>query len=220
MQEPEKPCSRCQLPQRLSAFSRHRGHPDGRASECKRCAGLAHARYRAGHAVQLRTYNSRYYQANRARLLAVERQRWEGKKDAINAKRRAQRAAATPAEKARARLKRQIRYQRGRQVEQARWRVFVVTHPDQRRENHARRRARKRGAPVVETIDRLAIYARDGGKCHLCHRQVSVHRFTLDHLVPLAHGGAHTALNLAVAHRRCNESRGTGFLPAQLRLLD
>ena len=85
--------------------------------------------------------------------------------------------------------------------------------------NQMLRYARQRNAPLIEKIDRLAIYIRDNGRCHICHHKVSLKTFTLDHLVPLARGGEHTARNQAVAHRTCNTKRGTGRLPAQLRLL-
>lgn len=47
---------------------------------------------------------------------------------------------------------------------------------------------------------RVAIYARDGGKCHLCHRQVSRHTFHLDHIIPRSKGGQASLDNLALAH--------------------
>ena len=41
---------------------------------------------------------------------------------------------------------------------------------------------------------------------------------TVDHLVPLVQGGEHVWENVALAHRRCNLSRGDRGL-AQLRLV-
>jgi hypothetical protein len=81
------------------------------------------------------------------------------------------------------------------------------------------RKARINGASIIEKIDRNAIYERDGGICHICHRKVSKKTFTLDHLVPVVHHGDHTAINIAIAHRGCNSRRGAGRIPAQLRLL-
>jgi 5-methylcytosine-specific restriction endonuclease McrA len=81
-----------------------------------------------------------------------------------------------------------------------------------------RRRARLRNAPRVEKIDRAHIIARDRGRCHICGLKVRVSERSLDHLIPLAHGGNHTEDNLALAHFRCNSRMGAGRLPAQLRL--
>lgn len=81
-----------------------------------------------------------------------------------------------------------------------------------------RRRARMIGNGY-EKVDRLAVYERDGGVCHICGKHVPVDVFTLDHLDPIAKGGAHVVTNLRVAHRVCNSRRGAGRLPAQLLLV-
>lgn len=81
------------------------------------------------------------------------------------------------------------------------------------------RRAKGKGSPEAEFIDRVEIYERDGGRCHICRHAVSRSDFTLDHLIPLSKGGNHTVLNVAVAHRKCNSQRATGRLPAQLILV-
>ena len=68
-------------------------------------------------------------------------------------------------------------------------------------------------------ITAIAIYERDGGKCHLCHRLVSRRTFSLDHIIPKSVGGPGTWENLALAHLRCNVKRGVGKkIPAQMRL--
>jgi len=54
--------------------------------------------------------------------------------------------------------------------------------------------------------------------CHICGKKVRRDRIQLDHLIPLSKGGPHTYENLAVSHPYCNQSRGDGRLPAQLRL--
>lgn len=87
------------------------------------------------------------------------------------------------------------------------------------RELARKRRARLAGAPVVETVDRAAIIARDKQRCHLCGKRVPLHDIDLDHIVPLAVGGEHTAANLAVSHSRCNRIKGTRPANDQLRLV-
>jgi 5-methylcytosine-specific restriction endonuclease McrA len=72
----------------------------------------------------------------------------------------------------------------------------------------ARKKARELGTPLVELVDRPAIVARDNSTCYLCHRQLSGLQITLDHVIPLTRGGAHTASNLRVACRSCNSSKG------------
>lgn len=84
-------------------------------------------------------------------------------------------------------------------------------------QRQALRNALQRGATHGVIVDRQAIIARDGSRCHVCHRIVR-EDITLDHLIPLSKGGIHNAQHLAVACRSCNAKRGDGRLPAQLRL--
>lgn len=74
------------------------------------------------------------------------------------------------------------------------------------------RRARIKGGSVDGPVDRQAIIARDGGRCHLCGGYPTGLDLTLDHVVPLARGGAHTEANLRVACRSCN-SRKAASVP-------
>lgn len=72
----------------------------------------------------------------------------------------------------------------------------------------ANRRARLAGARV-ESVRPSEIFDRDGYRCHLCGVEVLRRDASLDHLVPIVRGGAHARWNVATAHRRCNQRRGT-----------
>lgn len=95
--------------------------------------------------------------------------------------------------------------------------------PDRVREMEHRklaaRRARKAGAATVARIDRLAVFERDGWRCHYCRLPVDRGDAHLAHIVALARGGTHTLENVACSHAACNMADGTGRLPAQLRLI-
>ena len=76
---------------------------------------------------------------------------------------------------------------------------------------NASRRARERGAAVGETFTREEIFDRDGWICQLCLAPIDFRlsgrgRFApaLDHVVPLAVGGAHSRSNVQAAHSGCN----------------
>jgi 5-methylcytosine-specific restriction endonuclease McrA len=73
-------------------------------------------------------------------------------------------------------------------------------------------RGKRRDMP----IDKIG--ARDNWRCHLCKKKVVRRQASVDHLIPFAMGGSDNETNLALAHKRCNFSRGAGRLPAQLRL--
>lgn len=73
------------------------------------------------------------------------------------------------------------------------------------------RRALKKTNGAVERIDPLQVYERDGWICGICGKRVRreceyPHPMSpsLDHIVPLAHNGAHTLSNVQLAHRKCN----------------
>lgn len=93
-----------------------------------------------------------------------------------------------------------------------------------RRSARAARRARERAARR-ESFSVLAVFERDGWRCHLCGKQVlrsarvpHPKAPTIDHLVPLAAGGDHTRANVATAHFLCNSLRGARG-SAQLALI-
>lgn len=83
-----------------------------------------------------------------------------------------------------------------------------------------RRRAWKRGAGY-ERFTRKSIYERDGWLCKLCGDPVDRSddpdphlRPSLDHILPLARGGAHSRSNVQCAHWICN-SRKAAKLPQE-----
>lgn len=86
---------------------------------------------------------------------------------------------------------------------------------DARRTAKAKRRAKMRGA-VADSIDPIAVFERDGWRCHLCKRKTKRSlRGTwqpmapeLDHIVSLSAGGQHVWSNVACACRECNHAKG------------
>ena len=64
------------------------------------------------------------------------------------------------------------------------------------------RRTRTRGAA------RAAVLERTGGRCYLCGRALDPSAFDVDHVHPLAAGGAHAPANVAPACPTCNRRRG------------
>lgn len=91
-----------------------------------------------------------------------------------------------------------------------RWRI---AHPDLARSYHQRYRARKMAA-TVERFTHAEIFERDGWHCYLCSTAIDpalAHphplSVSLDHVVPLIRGGAHSRANVAAAHLTCNTSK-------------
>lgn len=65
---------------------------------------------------------------------------------------------------------------------------------------------------------RLSVWNRTGGRCWLCGSPVEFALYTIDHVLPLSHGGpARDLRNLLPAHRVCNERRANRHpLPHEL----
>jgi 5-methylcytosine-specific restriction endonuclease McrA len=88
----------------------------------------------------------------------------------------------------------------------------------------AKKRARKRAA-FVENVDPIAVFERDGWRCHLCGLKTmrSLRGTTdplapeLDHILPLSRGGEHSYTNTACACRTCNQRKGAAVV-GQMRL--
>lgn len=86
---------------------------------------------------------------------------------------------------------------------------------DRRRSNDQARRARKRGNPVTSAALIGEIIERDGLLCGACGVGVDLSLAwpdpfskSVDHIVPLARGGAHSLDNCQLMHLRCNISKG------------
>ena len=96
--------------------------------------------------------------------------------------------------------------------------VYREANPDKILDKLARRRARKRGATVVEKVSRVVVYERDAGKCHICVKKAPKRGWHLDHIIPLVRGGEHSYQNVAVACPKCN-MRKQAKAGGQLRLI-
>lgn len=76
------------------------------------------------------------------------------------------------------------------------------------------RRARIRGNDI-ERFPHEDVFARDGYICQLCGGVIDKSleyphpaSRSIDHIVPIARGGAHTFVNVQAAHLRCNLAKG------------
>ena len=100
-----------------------------------------------------------------------------------------------------------------------RWaRATGAEHPpawdDQRKARYQERRARKAQVPSEE-FSPSEVYERDQWRCGICGQPVDPalaypdpHSPSLDHVVPLSAGGAHSRANTQCSHLRCNLSKG------------
>jgi hypothetical protein len=76
-------------------------------------------------------------------------------------------------------------------------------------------RAKRLKHVAKERFDRVDIYERDSWICQLCNEPVdktlkypNLMSASLDHILPVSLGGAHTTVNVQLAHLGCNISKG------------
>lgn len=223
-----KQCRKCGIEQPLSAFHADAKSTDGRAARCKSCrcatSRVWHAKnrdrgkarsqaWRLAHPEQANISKRAWKDRNRDQVREAQRAWYEANRGQANAAtRRWQRVHAEQAK-----ATQRARYARMIERERTRRRKRHQLHPEQSREYKLRRRARLRGNGLF-LVDLRAIIQRDGLVCHICKRPIQQDQLSFDHLVPVAHGGAHAEWNLRPAHLTCNKRRGAGRLPAQLML--
>lgn len=106
------------------------------------------------------------------------------------------------------------------------WSCFYDRYKDRFTANAHRRRAKLLTNGPVEDISRLALAERDGWRCHLCGKKVRASKRkrdplgpSIDHILPISLGGTHTWDNVALAHDRCNRSKGARPQGEQLLLI-
>lgn len=95
-----------------------------------------------------------------------------------------------------------------------------------RRAAYHRRRALKRGASIGEPFTNEDIFERDRWACQLCGYVIDPEvkwphpkSASLDHVVPLSRGGAHSRANTQLACLECNVRKGNRAAGEQLALL-
>ena len=86
---------------------------------------------------------------------------------------------------------------------------------ERRKANWQKRSALKRGAAAAERFTVAGIFERDGWTCGICLEPVEARlawpdpmSASLDHVIPLSVGGAHTPENVQCAHLVCNTRKG------------
>jgi 5-methylcytosine-specific restriction endonuclease McrA len=100
--------------------------------------------------------------------------------------------------------------------------AYYASHTTEAASNAAKRRAMKRSVTIgnQETIRSIYRQARENKRviCYICGELIPLGARHVDHVMPLARGGKHTASNLAIACARCNLSKNAK-MPEDVGLL-
>jgi len=108
---------------------------------------------------------------------------------------------------------------------QKRWPGDLEARRKALRAKTQRRRAATKGV-LVENVDRDVVGERDSWRCGVCRRKISrvlvyphPRSASLDHVIPLSHGGEHSYVNTRITHLECNTRRSNRGGGEQLALI-
>jgi 5-methylcytosine-specific restriction endonuclease McrA len=102
------------------------------------------------------------------------------------------------------------------------WMIDIVRRRALRLNSGARRRGVVGSVRAVELAHVLETSRNGNGQwlCAICNTPVTLHDLSFDHVQALADGGDHAAHNLAPAHRKCNEVKGSEKAQHRANALD
>ncbi len=102
------------------------------------------------------------------------------------------------------------------------WMIDIVRRRALRLNSGARRRGvfgSVRAVEMAQVLERSKD-AKGQWLCGICKTPVTLHDLSFDHVIALADGGEHAAHNLAPAHRKCNEIKGSEKAQHRAHALD
>ncbi len=98
-------------------------------------------------------------------------------------------------------------------------------NPDRAHEQGAIKEARKKNAPVVESVNRIVVAENDNWICKLCNDPIDPGApyllengrpnpwyLNVDHIIPLSRGGEHSYANTQASHHICNNKKHANLL--------
>jgi 5-methylcytosine-specific restriction endonuclease McrA len=218
--EPVKGCLRCGETLPLTAFHKLSRNKDGLHTWCKECVCAIRRAAYAANPGPSKARRKRWAEQNPEKLRVL----WAKRKDANREYARTRRAQ-DPEYRERARLRTKAWWAKMTDEERREYvrtknakkspeqrrkeaRLYAQRHPEKIAIFAAKKDAKRKGAPVVEHVDRTVVWDRDGGICGICGELADKATWQLDHIVPLARGGEHSYANTQVSHAFCNASKG------------
>jgi 5-methylcytosine-specific restriction endonuclease McrA len=182
--------------------------------------------YKITHAEEIETWRKAYYAEHRVHILehakaygAAHAEEKRAKALAYHWAHREERLAYKKAYRAKNRerllAEGRKRYADNPEKMRAQTKAYKLAHPDKGLSYESMRRAAKQ-APGAEKVDVAVLYVRDNKTCTLCHTHVKRSEWSIDHIIPLKHGGQHTYRNTALAHKLCNIRKRDGVVTQQL----
>jgi 5-methylcytosine-specific restriction endonuclease McrA len=206
MDEATKPCTKCRAVKPLEAFANRAAMRDGRRSQCRACD----ASERAANVVYERERVSRWREENPDRQRAAGRRQYWANPERVRQRKREWQAANAALVNQRRRAshdstKNRARIRAWRERNPDADRLYWEAHRAEAVERTRAYRARKRSTLTIpftasQLRQRLSMFP----GCWMCGGAWT----EVDHVKPLAKGGAHCLANLRPACRSCNAAKG------------
>lgn len=187
-----KRCSKCGIEKELSEFHERPSVEDGHRAECKECSAALSREYHQSHQKEQAKAGRKYRQSHK--IEEVERHRKYRSSHKIEI-----------AEK------NGKYYQSHKTEESERGRKYRLTEKgklSRKRRNH-NRRARIKNTKANLTIEQWdKILTIQKNKCNICKKKFITKRLpTMDHIVPLSHGGNLSFENVQALCQSCNSRK-------------
>lgn len=162
---------------------------DQTPEQAARAAYMREYYRRPGVAEKAKAHAKRYAQNNPEDAARRAKYREDHKEEALEAHRRWR---ATP---------------EGRAKHAAHGAAWRKRNPEKSRALVHRRRARLKEA-FVEDVSEFRLWLKATGRCALCGEPLALADVSVDHIIPLAKGGAHSHANTQATHLVCNAQKG------------
>lgn len=198
-----KVCSRCFTNKSVIEFSKKRTAKDGLKNECKACAAIRFLDWSVlnQEKIKLRSVIRCSENREKSKVRAIARRiESKGKRKASGA---AWYASNREMVKARSAAWRVANPDQVKAISTA----YQVANPEMGRINNLNRSARKRAAGGKLSKDIAAkLFNLQKGKCPCCGQPLG-ENYHMDHIMPLARGGANTDENIQLLRQRCNNQK-------------
>jgi len=209
-----KDCSVCGKSQPVSNFTVNKALKSGLSSFCKSCASERRKQYynkdkehinklkkknRKKYRDKELAYNKEYYKKTQERRLEYARQYRRDNRDKLLADIREYNKTHKKENKERTQKYRKNNPEKIRKIKAE----YRKNNPEAVQKHHMTRRARKAQNGVFE-VSKKELHKLMNSPCVACG---STGRITIDHIIPIARGGAHSIGNLQPLCKSCNSSK-------------
>jgi len=225
-----KKCSKCGVEQHKEEFGKDALHKDGLRSACKRCNAIATSAWRERNPEKAKAQIAAWRASNKAKVLAYARSYYKANSEVYKLKSVAYRATNAESRNAsriawgvanKEQIKKKTAEYRAENAAKCRsatvaWRAenkekvrkynaaWSAANPESARIHLHNRRARKRGSGgKLSSGLSVKLFNLQRGKCACCKQPLG-DNYHLDHIFPLALGGANEDSNMQLLRKVCN----------------